>query len=141
MTGDWFYDQRFNRFSAAPGHGLVSYSLKRRSQCVSSKEEVVVASIQECKLPSNFPIITHQQLVNFDVHGIYFLAAMIQVAVEEEPLKNSNVNPVQAPAPLPRAKLRSLINHKALVFPLYTRIFFLSLSCCLHIFHRYWTYV
>lgn len=58
MTGDWFYDQKFNRFSAAPGHGLVSHSLKRRSQCVSNKEEVAVAANQECKLFSNLPVIT-----------------------------------------------------------------------------------
>ncbi|KAL6117475.1 sytl4 [Pungitius sinensis] len=31
-TGDWFYDQRVNRFSAAPGHDLVRASLKRRPQ-------------------------------------------------------------------------------------------------------------
>lgn len=29
-TGDWFYDQRFNRFSTAPGHDLVRVSLKKR---------------------------------------------------------------------------------------------------------------
>ncbi|KAM6924271.1 synaptotagmin-like protein 4 [Xenentodon cancila] len=29
-TGDWFYDQRVNRFSATPGHDLVRVSLKKR---------------------------------------------------------------------------------------------------------------
>ncbi|XP_039975125.1 synaptotagmin-like protein 4 [Xiphias gladius] len=29
-TGDWFYDQRVNRFSTVPGHDLVRVSLKRR---------------------------------------------------------------------------------------------------------------
>ncbi|XP_054872325.1 synaptotagmin-like protein 4 isoform X1 [Amphiprion ocellaris] len=29
-TGDWFYDQRYNRFSTAPGHDLVRVSLKKR---------------------------------------------------------------------------------------------------------------
>nr|XP_054595167.1 synaptotagmin-like protein 4 isoform X1 [Nothobranchius furzeri] len=29
-TGDWFYDQRINRFSGAPGHNLVRASLKKR---------------------------------------------------------------------------------------------------------------
>lgn len=30
MTGDWFYDQRNNRFSQAPGHDLVKLSLKKK---------------------------------------------------------------------------------------------------------------
>ncbi|KAG7224753.1 hypothetical protein INR49_013465 [Caranx melampygus] len=29
-TGDWFYDQRINRFSTDPGHDLVRVSLKKR---------------------------------------------------------------------------------------------------------------
>ncbi|XP_041845949.1 synaptotagmin-like protein 4 [Melanotaenia boesemani] len=29
-TGDWFYNQRINRFSEAPGHNLVRASLKKR---------------------------------------------------------------------------------------------------------------
>ncbi|XP_070692854.1 synaptotagmin-like protein 4 [Pempheris klunzingeri] len=32
MTGDWFYDQRVNRFSTTPGHDLVRISLKKRPQ-------------------------------------------------------------------------------------------------------------
>ncbi|KAM8909805.1 synaptotagmin-like protein 4 isoform 3-T4 [Spinachia spinachia] len=31
-TGDWFYDQRVNRFSLMPAHDLVRASLKRRAQ-------------------------------------------------------------------------------------------------------------
>ncbi|XP_070769209.1 synaptotagmin-like protein 4 isoform X2 [Enoplosus armatus] len=31
-TGDWFYDQRVNRFSTTPGHDLVRVSLKKRPQ-------------------------------------------------------------------------------------------------------------
>ncbi|XP_071314321.1 synaptotagmin-like protein 4 [Trachinotus anak] len=30
MTGDWFFDQRVNRFSTTPGHDLVRVSLKKR---------------------------------------------------------------------------------------------------------------
>lgn len=30
MTGDWFFDQRVNRFSTMPGHDLVRSSLKKR---------------------------------------------------------------------------------------------------------------
>lgn len=33
QTGDWFYDQRVNRFSALPGHDLVKTSLKKKVQC------------------------------------------------------------------------------------------------------------
>ncbi|XP_029020911.1 synaptotagmin-like protein 4 [Betta splendens] len=29
-TGDWFYDQRINRFSTTPGHDLVKVSLKKK---------------------------------------------------------------------------------------------------------------
>ncbi|XP_072251529.1 synaptotagmin-like protein 4 [Leuresthes tenuis] len=29
-TGDWFYNKRINRFTAAPGHDLVRFSLKKR---------------------------------------------------------------------------------------------------------------
>ncbi|XP_054453836.1 synaptotagmin-like protein 4 isoform X2 [Anoplopoma fimbria] len=31
-TGDWFYDQRINRFSMTPGHDLVRASLKKKPQ-------------------------------------------------------------------------------------------------------------
>ncbi|MCI4379896.1 hypothetical protein PGIGA_G00233700 [Pangasianodon gigas] len=31
-TGDWFYDQRVNRFSTAPGHDIVRASLRKRPQ-------------------------------------------------------------------------------------------------------------
>ncbi|KAF1384920.1 hypothetical protein PFLUV_G00125200 [Perca fluviatilis] len=31
-TGDWFYDQRVNRFSTTPGHDLVRVSLKKKPQ-------------------------------------------------------------------------------------------------------------
>lgn len=32
-TGDWFYDQRVNRFSTTPGHDLVKVSLKKKLPC------------------------------------------------------------------------------------------------------------
>ncbi|XP_037531147.1 synaptotagmin-like protein 4 [Nematolebias whitei] len=38
-TGDWFYNQRINRFSAAPGHSLVRVSLKRRTPVAVKKRE------------------------------------------------------------------------------------------------------
>ncbi|KAJ8398005.1 hypothetical protein AAFF_G00433520 [Aldrovandia affinis] len=31
-TGDWFYDQRVNRFSDSPGHNIVKTSLRKRPQ-------------------------------------------------------------------------------------------------------------
>lgn len=39
QTGDWFYDQRVNRFSALPGHDLVKVSLKKKVQCKSRKRK------------------------------------------------------------------------------------------------------
>ncbi|XP_078116432.1 synaptotagmin-like protein 4 isoform X1 [Sander vitreus] len=36
-TGDWFYDQRVNRFSTTPGHDLVRVSLKKKT--LSKKRE------------------------------------------------------------------------------------------------------
>lgn len=44
MTGDWFYDQRINRFSAAPGHDLVRVSLKKRPQREYRKRKWVSAA-------------------------------------------------------------------------------------------------
>lgn len=38
-TGDWFYDQRVNRFSALPGHDLVKASLKKKPQCKWRKRQ------------------------------------------------------------------------------------------------------
>ncbi len=34
-TGDWFFDDRVNRYSTAPGHDLVRVSLRKRplSEC------------------------------------------------------------------------------------------------------------
>lgn len=29
-TGEWFFDERVNRYSAAPGHVLVRVSLRKR---------------------------------------------------------------------------------------------------------------
>lgn len=39
QTGDWFYDQRVNRFSALPGHDLVKVSLKKKLQCKCRKRK------------------------------------------------------------------------------------------------------
>lgn len=131
MTGDWFYDQKLNRFSAAPGHGLVSHSLKRRSQCVSNKEEVAVAANQECKLFSKSPCdysrcqISSSLCVWVSVFmgtDVFVSAATAQEAVAELPLISSDVNPVQPPAPLPRAKPRSLMSNKTLVSPFFCHI-------------------
>lgn len=30
MAGDWFFDQRINRYSTMPGHDLVRVSLKKK---------------------------------------------------------------------------------------------------------------
>ena len=49
MTGDWFFDQRVNRFSTMPGHDLVRSSLKKRPPCEYTEEEVGISSYEECK--------------------------------------------------------------------------------------------
>ncbi|XP_061581640.1 synaptotagmin-like protein 4 [Cololabis saira] len=53
MTGDWFYDQRTNRFSATPGHDLVRVSLKKRPQ-IKKREtmgEVLLRSAEKTPDP------------------------------------------------------------------------------------------
>lgn len=37
-TGDWFYDQRINRFLTSPGHDLVRSSLKRKPAPIKKRE-------------------------------------------------------------------------------------------------------
>ncbi|XP_068596585.1 synaptotagmin-like protein 4 [Brachionichthys hirsutus] len=53
MTGDWFYDQRINRFSAVPAHDLIRISLRKRIQS-SRREtagEVLLRSTELNKVP------------------------------------------------------------------------------------------
>uniref|UniRef100_A0A674MN53 Synaptotagmin-like protein 4 n=1 Tax=Takifugu rubripes TaxID=31033 RepID=A0A674MN53_TAKRU len=42
QTGDWFYDQRVNRFSALPGRDLVKVSLKKKVQCEYRKRKWLI---------------------------------------------------------------------------------------------------
>lgn len=39
-TGDWFYDQRVNRFSANPGHDLVRSSMKKKPAPIKKRETI-----------------------------------------------------------------------------------------------------
>ncbi|XP_062855974.1 synaptotagmin-like protein 4 [Trichomycterus rosablanca] len=51
-TGDWFYDQRVNRFSTSPGHALVRVSLRKRP--LSRKRETAgEALLNSAKLSSS----------------------------------------------------------------------------------------
>ncbi|MEQ2295548.1 hypothetical protein AMECASPLE_015625 [Ameca splendens] len=70
-TGDWFYDQRLNRFSMNPGHDLVRVSLKKRP-AVRKREttgEKLLRSTEELAAPpkpvplprqKNLPVNTDQ---------------------------------------------------------------------------------
>lgn len=56
-TGDWFYDQRVNRFSAAPGHDLVRVSLKKKP--LSKKRETTgekLLKTTEVNAPNPVPL-------------------------------------------------------------------------------------
>ncbi|XP_029368117.1 synaptotagmin-like protein 4 isoform X2 [Echeneis naucrates] len=57
MTGDWFYDQRVNRFSTTPGYDLVSVSLKKRPPLKKRQTagEVLLKS-NETKADSQTPV-------------------------------------------------------------------------------------
>ncbi|XP_066571154.1 synaptotagmin-like protein 4 [Amia ocellicauda] len=48
-TGDWFYDQRINRFLNAPGHDLVRASLRRRS-LIKKRETIGEVLLQSTEL-------------------------------------------------------------------------------------------
>ncbi|XP_018589181.2 synaptotagmin-like protein 4 isoform X2 [Scleropages formosus] len=54
-TGDWFYDQRVNRYLNAPGHDIVRSSLRKRSP-VKKRDTVGAMLLQSTDLnPSNRP--------------------------------------------------------------------------------------
>ncbi|XP_062332489.1 synaptotagmin-like protein 4 isoform X2 [Osmerus eperlanus] len=57
-TGDWFYDQRVNRFSSTTGHDIVRSSLKNKPACVKKRETVgeVLLQSSEMKLSTPTPV-------------------------------------------------------------------------------------
>ncbi|XP_035857556.1 synaptotagmin-like protein 4 isoform X1 [Sander lucioperca] len=52
-TGDWFYDQRVNRFSTMPGHDLVRVSLKKKTQ--SKKRETTGELLLSTEINPDLP--------------------------------------------------------------------------------------
>ncbi|XP_034738861.1 synaptotagmin-like protein 4 isoform X1 [Etheostoma cragini] len=59
-TGDWFYDQRVNRFSTTPGHDLVKVSLKKKPQakkCETAGELLLRSTEINPDLPTPKPRI------------------------------------------------------------------------------------
>ncbi|XP_068180954.1 synaptotagmin-like protein 4 isoform X2 [Antennarius striatus] len=52
MTGDWFYDQRINRFSAAPVRDLIRVSMRKRSQS-NRRETTGEILLRSNELPVN----------------------------------------------------------------------------------------
>ncbi|KAK5608845.1 hypothetical protein CRENBAI_019648 [Crenichthys baileyi] len=72
-TGDWFYDQRLNRFSMNPGHDLVRVSLKKRP-AVRKREttgEKLLRSTEELAAPPKpVPLPRQKNLpVNTEAHS------------------------------------------------------------------------
>ncbi|KAG9338645.1 hypothetical protein JZ751_025483, partial [Albula glossodonta] len=53
-TGDWFYDQRVNRFSDSPGHDIVKTSLRKRPQ-LKKRETVGQLLLQNRVMNPNPP--------------------------------------------------------------------------------------
>ncbi|GAA6223040.1 synaptotagmin-like protein 4 [Lates japonicus] len=54
MTGDWFYDQRVNRFSTMPGHNLVRVSLKKKSP-LKKRETMGEVLLRSTEINSDLP--------------------------------------------------------------------------------------
>lgn len=55
-TGDWFYDQRVNRFSASPGHDLVRSSIKKKSVPMKKRETTSEALLRRTELMLEPPV-------------------------------------------------------------------------------------
>ncbi|XP_070819335.1 synaptotagmin-like protein 4 isoform X2 [Chaetodon trifascialis] len=55
MTGDWFYDQRVNRFSTTPGHVLVRVSLKKKPHS-KKRETTGEVLLRSTEIHSDFPV-------------------------------------------------------------------------------------
>lgn len=49
-TGDWFYNQRVNRFSANPGHDLVRNSMKKKPAPISKHETTSEALLRRAEI-------------------------------------------------------------------------------------------
>ncbi|XP_029702738.1 synaptotagmin-like protein 4 isoform X6 [Takifugu rubripes] len=54
QTGDWFYDQRVNRFSALPGRDLVKVSLKKKVQ--SKRETTGEVILRSAEVNPDLPV-------------------------------------------------------------------------------------
>uniref|UniRef100_A0A668S1Y7 Synaptotagmin-like protein 4 n=1 Tax=Oreochromis aureus TaxID=47969 RepID=A0A668S1Y7_OREAU len=67
-TGDWFYDQRVNRFSTTPGHDLVRVSLRKKqpSKKRETVGEVLLSSPEINSDPPTYPSLTKQKLQMVD---------------------------------------------------------------------------
>ncbi|XP_061090891.1 synaptotagmin-like protein 4 isoform X1 [Conger conger] len=63
-TGDWFYDQRVNRFSDSPGHDIVRSSLRKRPEL--RKRETVGERLLQTRAiqPPPAPRLTLKELAN-----------------------------------------------------------------------------
>ncbi|KAF7651124.1 hypothetical protein LDENG_00115960 [Lucifuga dentata] len=63
-TGDWFYDQRVNRFSADPGYDLVRSSLRKRPS--SKRETMGEVLLRDTEINPNSPTpVPHPRQKNY----------------------------------------------------------------------------
>ncbi|CAN9515142.1 unnamed protein product [Ophioblennius macclurei] len=66
-TGDWFYDQRVNRFLAAPGHDLVRVSLRKKpssNKRETAGEALLKSAETNSKPPNPVPMPRHKPVAN-----------------------------------------------------------------------------
>lgn len=71
-TGDWFYDQRVNRFCTTPGHDLVRMSLKKRPQAKKREttgEKLLRSSEMNPDLPVPVPRVRQKNPHTDNVKG------------------------------------------------------------------------
>ncbi|XP_004545795.2 synaptotagmin-like protein 4 [Maylandia zebra] len=99
-TGDWFYNQRVNRFSTTPGHDLVRVSLRKKqpSKKRETAGEVLLSSSEINSGPPKYPSLTKQKLQMVDNSnsssyiGSITSTASLESKEEEELKVQSNSN-------------------------------------------------
>lgn len=90
-TGDWFYDQRVNRFSTTPGHDLVRVSLRKKQP--SKKRETAGEVLLSSSEINSGPPLTKQKLQMVDNSYTGSIASRASLESKEEELKvQSNSN-------------------------------------------------
>uniref|UniRef100_A0A671W5J9 Synaptotagmin-like protein 4 n=1 Tax=Sparus aurata TaxID=8175 RepID=A0A671W5J9_SPAAU len=78
LTGDWFFDQRINRFSTMPGHDLVRVSLKKKPLSEYRKRKWVRTLLGRF-YQSHYQLITHRD--PFQGNQTVFLQSTISIFI------------------------------------------------------------